>query len=391
MKNMWMKISLPLVVLGLGVGVMLTIGATAKDAEEKKEVDTRPYVKVQSAEAVNYQVLINSFGEVKPLESTLLSAQVSGEVTSWNPNFVPGGLIKRGEVLFTIEKDTYEAALLQAESNLSLAQSQLIEEQARAEVAKREAKNLPNSQVSDLYLRKPQLLSAQANVKSAQAQLKIAQRDLNNCDVRTPYDALVISRDLGLGQYVNRGTSVGTINNIEAAEIVFPIAGFDSAFLPLSLQDQEAIVISNGVKTFSRKGTISRDLGIIDQSTRMSQLVVRVNDPYSLKSNSPALKFGSYVEVNIAGQTLQNVYRLPQELVTNRTVWVVDSEQKLQPKNVEVLREEGAFFLINSGLQNDDKLVMTLPEYPQKGMEVRLTKKDEKSKDDNELVAKQPE
>lgn len=387
MKNFFIKFGAFLLVIGLGVGGMFAIAASAGDEEEKEVVDTRPYVKVESAASQNYQVLINSFGEVQPLESTLLSAQVSGELISWNPKFVAGGLVKNGEILFSIENDRYEAALLLAESELSLAEAQLIEEQARAEVAKREAKNLPSTKVSDLYLRKPQVLSSKARVKAAEANIKLAKRDLQNCDVAAPYDALIISRDIGLGQYINRGAAVGMLNNIETAEIIFPIAGFDSKFLPLNMENQEAIVIHKGNHTFSRKGHISRDLGIVDQSTRMSQLVIRVDDPYSLKTNAPALKFGSYVEVNISGQTLENVYRLPQDLVTNKVVWVVDNDNKLVPKSVVIMREEGEFFLISSGLSNNDKVVMTLPEYPQKGMEVRLTLK----KDSDDLVAKQPE
>lgn len=387
MKNFLIKFGAFLLVIGIGAGGMFAISASAEDEEEKEIVDTRPYVKVESAASQNYQVLINSFGEVQPLESTLLSAQVSGELISWNPKFVPGGLVKRGEILFRIESDRYEAALLLAESELSLAQAQLIEEQARAEVAKREAKNLPSAQISDLYLRKPQVLSAKARAKAAEANIRIAQRDLKNCDVAAPYDALIISREIGLGQFINRGTSVGMLNNIETAEIIFPIAGFDSKFLPSSMENQEAIVIHKGNHTFSRKGQISRDLGIVDQNTRMSQLVIRVEDPYSLKTNAPALKFGSYVEVNISGRTLENVYRLPQDLVTNKIVWVVDSDNKLVPKPVEIMREEGAFFLISSGLSDNDKVVMTLPEYPQKGMEVRLSLKG----DSDDLVANQPE
>ena len=121
-----------------------------------------------------------------------MAAQVSGEVQSWNPKFVSGGLIRRGEVLFSIEPDAYEAALLLAEANLASAQAQLIQEQAQADVAAKEAKTMPNARVTDLYLRKPQVMSAQAGVKSAEAQLKIAKRDLENCQVKAPYDALVV-------------------------------------------------------------------------------------------------------------------------------------------------------------------------------------------------------
>jgi RND family efflux transporter MFP subunit len=386
MNNPWIKLLMFLFVIGVGVGGMYAVGASGEKEEEKQEIDTSPVVKIENAESMDYQVLIQSFGEVRPLESTKLSAQVSGEVISWNRKFVAGGLVERGEVLFSIEKDTYEAALLQAEAELTQAQAVLIEEQARAEVAQREAKNLPASKVSDLYLRKPQLLSAQASLKSAQAKIKIAQRDLRNCEVKSPYNALVISRDIGVGEFVNRGNPVGTINNIETAEIAFPIAGFDSAFLPATFENHQAMVVSKGVKTFSRIGKISRDIGIIDKSTRMSQLVVTVDDPYGLDGNLPALKFGSYVEISIPGQTLRNVYRLPQDLVTRNKVWVIDDENRMQEKSVEVIREEGSFFFVNSGIEANDRIVTTVPEYPQRGMKVRLASEVK----DASLVAQQP-
>ena len=47
-------------------------------------------------------------------------------------------------------------------------------------------------------------------------------------------------------------------------------------------------------------------------------------------------------------------------------------DKKLIAKKVDVIREEGAFFLIRSGLSENDELVMTLPEYPQEGMVVRI-------------------
>ena len=369
MKQKWFKGILPLVILAIGFGGMSAINASGEKDVDKEPVDVRPTVKIETAIAEDYQVRITSYGEVRPLESTMISAQVSGEVLTWHPNFVPGGLVLRGDTLFTIELDTYEAALLQAEADLSLAKANLIEEQAKADVAKREAKG---RKVSDLYLRKPQMLGAQASVKSSQSRLKIAQRDLDNCAIKAPYDALVISRDLGVGQYVNQGSQVGELYNIESAEVSFPIAGFDREFLPNDITQQIANISTKGYNAIERKGMVTRDLGIIDQSTRMSQLVVRIEDPYGLKSSLPALKFGHYVEVSFAGRTLNQVYRLPQELVNNRIIWVLDENQEMQPQRVEILREEGAYFLISEGLNNQDTLILTLPEYPQKGMKVKI-------------------
>lgn len=381
MNIKWKKRIAPIAVVAVGFAGMMAIAATGKKDGENEPVDTRPTVSVESVSAQDYQVVITSFGEVEPLERTQLAAQVSGEVVSWHPSFVPGGLIKRGDILFSIEKDTYEAALWQAEAELSRAKAALIEEQARADVAKEEAKRLDSSRVTDLYLRKPQLLSAQAAVKSAEAGLKIAKRDLENCEVKAPFDALVVSRNIGVGQFVSMGAQVAVLNNVEAAEITIPIAGFDTAFLPEDVAGNEARVTSRGIVTVTRDGQIARDLGVVDSATRMGQLVVRVDDPYGFKSGQAKLKFGSYAEVSFIGKTLENVFRLPQELVTNQTVWVVDEEQKLSPRTVAVLREEGEFFLINDGLQNQDKLVTTVPEYPQKGMEVKLASKNNSNTD----------
>lgn len=376
MNQKWIKGLLPVVVLATCIGSFVTINAIAKDTEEKKAVDSRPTVKVENITARDHQIVITSYGEVAPLESTQLSAQVQGEVIQWHPNFIPGGLVNRGDVLFTIEKDNYEADLLQAQAQLVSAKAALIEENAKQQVAIDEAKRFSTKKFTDLYLRKPQVLSAQAAVKSAQASLKRAQRNLAKCEVKAPFDALVISKNIGLGQFVNTGSAVAVLNNIESAEVLIPIAGFDSAFLPKNLNGLTATVSQKGLNAFKRDAIISRDLGVVDSDTRMSNLVVRIQDPYGLDTDLPVIKFGSYVEVNFAGQTLQQIYKLPQELVNNRTVWVVDSQDKLEAKEVQVIREEGEFFLVNQGLNNQDKLVVTLPEYPQKGMQVNIADSD---------------
>ena len=372
MQGNVLRWAFPFVALALGVAGFVAINAIAKESDKKQVIDTRPTVQVEAVSANNHQVIINSYGEVQPLENTQLSAQVSGEVVSWHPSFVAGGVVGRGEILFTIEKDNYEAAVLQAEAELARAQAMLIEEQAQAKVAEDEAKRFPNKARTDLFLRKPQVLSAQASVKSAQAALKRAQRDLDNCEVSAPYDALVVSRNVGVGQFVTMGAQVAELNNIETAEVIIPIAGFDSVFLPERVKGVTATVIKTGLNGFTRQAVIDRDLGIVDNATRMSSLVVRIEDPYGLTNQQPAIKFGTYVQVNFAGTMLNNIYRLPQELVNNQTVWVVNDEQQLEPRKVKVIREEGEYFYISDGLEANDKLVTTLPEYPQKGMAVKI-------------------
>ncbi|MDO6720408.1 efflux RND transporter periplasmic adaptor subunit [Psychrosphaera sp. 1_MG-2023] len=391
MSKTWLKIALPLVVLGVGIGLGQVVGQSGHKEKDKEKVDTRPIVSVRAVNSESHQVKIVGHGAVTPVEKTMLSAQVAGEILKWHPNFVAGGLVKSGEVLVEIDPVPYQAALLRAESSLSAANSKLVEEKGRADVAKIEAKTLPDAKVTDLYLRKPQLMSAMADVKSAQASVKAAQNDLNNTKVVAPYDALVINRTIGRGQYASPGMSIGEIYNIEKAEVSFPIAGFDRSFLPTQLAGKSAQISTEGNFSYTRQAVISRDSGRIDSDTRMSHLVVEINDPYSLKSDQPKVMFGSYVQVSFDGAPLNNVFRLSQDLVSNRKVWIIDEDNKLRVNKVEVVREEGEIYLIGSGLNENDKIVTTVPEYPQVGMEVRVAgteamEKDKKS-DESQVVS----
>lgn len=371
MHARWLKFASPLLILGLGVGGYQLIMNHAKKPEEKPAVDTRPTIEFLSLKAEDYPVTLIGHGEVRPLEQTQLASQVAGEVRFWHPDFVPGGLVKRGEVLLRIEPDNYEAAVLQAEAALFSAEAVWVEEKARAKVAEEEVRRMQSPQRADLFLRKPQLLSAEAAVKSAQAGLKRARRDLANCEVKAPYDALILSRQIGLGQFVHQGATVAVLNNIEAAEIMMPVSGFDQPMLPEQLAGTPAEIQTSGPEMYTRQATIERDLGVVDQATRMSHLVVRLNDPYSLNSTQPPIKFGSYVAVRFQGKTLHQVYKLPQEVVNNRKVWLVSEDMRLIPRKVEIARQEDTHFLVQKGLADGERLVTTLPEYPQADMVVK--------------------
>merc|ERR1711981_673313 len=94
---------LPIAIIGVSAGLFAGVNAAAHKEPEKNEVDTRPLVAVEPVHADTYPVSIKAYGTLEPIESTSLAASVSGEVTSWNPEFIEGGLLRRGEILFAID------------------------------------------------------------------------------------------------------------------------------------------------------------------------------------------------------------------------------------------------------------------------------------------------
>lgn len=367
--NVWHKVAIAIGILLAGILLFALVFATApQSVETDASRALPPLVDTQILQPRPHRFELRVFGEVQAKEKTRLTPEVSGRIIDLHPSFVAGGLIKQGEVMAALDAADFEAAVLSAEAAVASAWSALEQERAMARVAEQELGHLSSAEVSALGLRKPQLHSAEAGVKSARAALQKAQRDLERTRILAPYDALVINRVVGLGQVVGSGTTLGEIYSIEQAEIVLPIAGFDLNFLPSSVAGVPAMVQFDGQQ---RSAEVVRDLGVIHGKTRMGHLVVQVDDPYSLNTEQPVLRFGNYVEVVLAGRTHQAVFEVPQDAVQNQHVWLVNEDNTLRRQAVQVMRQEGKTVLIEQGLQPGDKLVLLAPNFPQSGMMVR--------------------
>ncbi|MFD2176559.1 efflux RND transporter periplasmic adaptor subunit [Veronia pacifica] len=367
---------LPFVVFLASCVGYVAIAENAPNKVQKDKKEETLSVTAAPLLPIRYQVDLTSYGEVKSFETTQLSSQVSGTVTSRNKKFSVGGIIKRGEVLFSLDKGNYLAALSEAEAGLVSAEAALIKERALARVAARQARRMNKNKVTDLFLRKPQLLTAEAKVKSALSLLNRAKRDLTHCNVVAPFDALVVAKHIGVGQYVVAGTPLAILDNIERAEIHIPIAGFDAPFLPSNVAGLLASVTLRDIaRDVKRTGQIIRDLGTIDSETRMTSLVVRLDDPYGLKTNKPVVKFGSFVKVDFKGTTLDQVYKLRQDLVKNDNIWVVNKEHKLATRMTKIIRQRGQYVFVKGEFEHQDQIVLSVPDYPENGTPVDIKTK----------------
>jgi len=367
-----MKISFKIVlpVLILSGSLLLASGilsASVKEAEQKNSSKAIPLVETRVLQALSHQVILTTWGEVQAKEKTLLSLQVSGRVNKVHASFIAGGIIQKGDIIMTIEQEDYQTQLIESEAALAHAISALELSKAKANVAKENLKNVAKDKRSALGLHQPQLRSAQAAVRSAQARLSQSKRNLARTLLIAPYDALVISKNVGLGQLAISGNTLGEIYNIESAEVHLPIPRQDMPFLPKSVHGLKANI---GFEQGFRAAIVDRDLGIVDGKTRMNHIVVAIQDPYGIRGKLARLKFGQFVEVNVQAKQLAQVYLLDQDELDNNQVWLLDNDSSLKQQTITVLRTEGKGVFV-TGLTDDDVLVSQAPEYPQKGMKVR--------------------
>lgn len=353
-----------LVLLTGGIACAALLTFAKNDVHINAEVDTRPHVLSQPLPTINYQTQLNLAGIFKPAEKTDVAFELPGKVAWLNNKFKVGGIIKKGELLATLDPFNYQIKVSEKQADLALAQAHLSEELAQAEVAKKE--RAKHEHTPALALREPHVQSAQAQLKAAKAGLALAERNLSRTKYYAPYDALIMTRHIGLGQVTQIGESLGQIVNLTYGEVHVPIAGFDQPFLP-------ALPIENiqiSTSSSQRMGTLLRHVGRVNDVSKMTYYIVKVDDPYALHSNDTPLHFGQFVEVKLKGNTLHNVIKVQQEWIKNNTIWTVNSQQELVPFLAKIIRTEDEFALITPPARETIQVVTLLPEYPQAGMRV---------------------
>ncbi len=382
------QIFIPIVILIAGILVFFLFSSMKKPPEEKAEVDNTPIVAVEPISVAPMTLLVNSYGVVEPKYETELVAQISGQIVELSDTFVRGGFVKQGQLLARIDPNDYEAALIDAEATMASARASLQTERAQGQVAEQEWQRITDTSPTALSLRKPQLAQEIARVKAAQASILRAKRNLERTEIRAPYDAMIASRNVGLGSFVGTGSMVGKLLGTAIAEVRLPVADNQLEFL--IAQGENATV--NLIGTFAGRETIwsakiARNEGVIDSKSRMSYLVAEIHDPYALldDNNETPVRFGSYVKANILGLELAQATSVPRYLVENSRVALLDSESKLHYSEVNVVRQNGKNVIISKGLSDGDRLIVSALDYPIDGMKLALI--GDKSKPDADKQA----
>jgi RND family efflux transporter MFP subunit len=371
----------------------MAVMIASKSKPEKKEVEAAEFlVDASDIQFNNVEFLVYAQGVVQPKNQTVLSSQVSGKVVNISDRFIEGGFFNKGDVLVEVESVDYETDLLLAEAELARAQAALEEEIARGRVAEKEWSSFNSGAPPELGLRKPQLAREQANLKAASANLERAKRNLERTKIRAPYDGLVKSRMVDLGQFLPMGGQIGEVFSTDVAEVRLPLTDDDVSFIGELEGEAPLVTLSADVAGQRRfwEGRLVRDEAVLDDARRVIYGVVEVNDPYRLQSkqsHQETLKFGRFVSAQISGVQAQNIVKLPRYVLRlDGTVLTVDEDSKLAINQVEVARTDEDFVYISDGLDRQHQVVLSAVTRPYEGMPVRTLESQDLSNSDNKAI-----
>jgi RND family efflux transporter MFP subunit len=256
-------------------------------------------------------------------------------------------------------------------------------EEAQAKVAREEWTQLGTGEDSPLATRELQLQEAQAALVAAEARLEKAKRDLARAKIRAPFAGRVRAKIADLGEYVAPGVPVASVYSVDVAEVRLPVPDVNLAYLDLPVDYRGAAAQEPGPevmlytnfagKRHSWVGRIVRVEGEIDPVSRMVHVVAQVNDPYGKQESEDGLPLavGMFVEAEIAGSVVDGAITVPRTALRGGQVLIVDDEDRLRFRDVDVLRVDRQSVIIVGGLAPGERVCVSTLEAVSDGMKVR--------------------
>lgn len=382
-------VALAIAVLG-GLATIMLVRFPLHAGQQAEEAVIPPAVHVLPATSTRLRMDVRSQGRVRAQTEIDLVSGVSGNIIKISPAFVSGGVFKKGDLLLAVDPAEYDLRVAQAQARVMEAQYQLTREEAEAEQARDEWRQLGRGEPNPLNLRIPQLREKKAKLAAEQEELKNARLLRQRTDIRAPFNGRVRSKEAGLGQYISSGAVLGRIYSTDLAEIRLPVGTWELAFIDMAgllgqARDAKKIPVAltayyHGERQTWR-GHIVRSEDVIDEETGMTMLVAQVNDPFGLstgerqssrsESEQVKLPVGLFVEARIEGRWFDDLIVLPASaLFTDSQVVVVDRDNRLRLRTVDIFRRKNDQVIIKAGLNAGENVLISGLHHPVEGMQV---------------------
>jgi RND family efflux transporter MFP subunit len=356
-------LSLGVVIASVAIAVVLVITKEEPPRAEKPLEGT--LVEVIRVDAAQREVDLHAKGTVVPAQEIVLQAEVGGRVVWQSDELVPGGRFDAGDPIVKVDPRDYQLAVESFRAQVRQARLDFTLERRRAEVAKREWDSFGKIDASDeqraLAQREPQLEAARLALKAAESSLKKAELDLKRTTLRAPFNAMVVSESVDLGQLVSPQTTVARLVGTDEYHVQVSVPVSTLRTIRVRRGDEPgspaAIIQRVGGGTIERPGEVIRQLPDLDPGGAMARILVRIENPLGNRGELPLL-LGSFVDVAIEAQPIEDAIRLPRAALHNgRNVFVMNEQDLLEIREVRIAWNEPDVVLVTAGVAPGERVV----------------------------------
>ena len=386
------------VTVPLGLGVLsIMVFAGMKSLPSAKEVSPKVTpVRIITIAPVPIVPRVSGYGTVSPSREWRAVARIEGEIIWTSDKLANGLLADAGEELMRIDQsgieltlaqidaqigsidvkdETVHASLTISEAELEISVADLVRQKDLAgrgavpQTAVDKAVRQELSSRSSVNSLKNQLALNEAERKVLMAQRNIALRDLGYTSIKAPYDVRIGEVSAEAGQFVSRGQVLVAAEGVEAVEIAAQIPiGRMSPLMNASGRPRPTGPVGLEAKVLLRAPTrvvewdarVARVGDQIDPRTQSINVVVVVNKPMEQASTGqkPPLRRNMFVEVVLSASE-RSAIAIPRDAVHGGTVFVVNSEDKLEKRDVQIAYAIDTVAIVSKGLKEGDRLVVT--------------------------------
>lgn len=384
-----------------GAAVVFALGVGGREAPARSDAPAPPTpVTVIAASPGPVTPTLVAYGVAGPKTRWRAVAQVSGPVARLAPDLDAGAFLAAGAEIAVIDPADFAGAVARAEADADAAHARVAELEAegrawtamlgieRERLALSEAdavrqRALMRTGVSaaarvdqaerDLLTQRAKLQemenalamlpsrlrAAQAQARAADTRVADAARDLARTRIALPMDARVAAVEVEEGERVGVGATIAVFEGTDAAQIVAqaPERAF-AQFAALAGPDPAGWrVAAEGVHG-ARAARAVRLSPQIDAAARSVGVVVEIDAPFAPGPNPP-LPTGAFVTLRISGAPLPDRVALPVEAVRDGAVYLVDAQDRLRIRPVQVVaRQDGQAVLARGALPADARVVL---------------------------------
>jgi membrane fusion protein (multidrug efflux system) len=362
MKKMTSKLCRVVTLTGFSAA-MLTMASCSGSADQSAMQSQAPEMAVMTVQPGASDLSSAYAATIKGKVDVDVRPLVSGFVTKVHVD--EGQYVKQGQVLFTLDQVTFQAAVEQAQAQVNAAKTAVSSAQLTAD----NKKLLFDKNIISEYeyqLAQNQLATAKAQLSTAQAALTSARKNLSYTTVTAPVSGYVGSipgREGTLASpsmmtpltTVSDNSEVYAYFSLTEKDILQLTQGETSLNAALAAMPEVQLQLADGT-VYPLTGKVATVSGVVDQNTGASSVRARFANPNGV------LRSGSTGQILIPNK-LDNVISIPQkaafEVQDRKFVYVLNDSNKTVSTAITVSPlDDGQNYIVTEGLQPGQRVVV---------------------------------
>ena len=369
-------------VAGVLLAIMLVLAFTSSNKDDQEQPVAAQTMPVEVAYPVYEKITEwdEYTGRFEASNRVEVRARVGGFLES--VNFQDGQMVKKGDVLFTIDDRPFQIALDQANADYGQAMASL--KTAQDNYDRVETLRESGAMSTEEYDRRKQAMAfAKSSVQSAQARVDNAKLNLEFTRVTAPISGLVSRDKVNEGNLIDGGSSTSTLLTtiVATSPIHFYFTGSESDYLRyvrLARNGERGELRSEGIPVFIKlqdENDFVHEAKMDFVDNEIDNSTGTIESRAVLENKDHLLEPGMFGEARLMGSAAHNSLMIPDNIIgTNqslRFVYVLGTDNVVTTKNISLgpLHSNG-LRVVRDGITKDDKLIVNNIQKIRPGMPV---------------------